>query len=89
MFQIIRPSPVADVVVIGSGAGGGTVTKVLADLGVNVTLSPRQEKVTRMYYGLGCQRPHSAPEMAQEFGVSEQVLAAFWGLRSGGWRGKG
>ena len=38
MFQIIRPSPVADVVVIGSGAGGGTVTKVLADLGVNVTL---------------------------------------------------
>ena len=38
MFQIIRPSPVADVVVIGSGAGGGTVTKVLTDLGVNVTL---------------------------------------------------
>jgi choline dehydrogenase-like flavoprotein len=38
MFQIIRPSSIADVVVIGSGAGGGTVTKVLADLGVNVTL---------------------------------------------------
>src|SRR5262249_16309498 len=38
MFQIIRPGAVADVVVIGSGAGGGTVTKVLADLGVNVTL---------------------------------------------------
>ena len=42
-------------------------------------LSPRQEKVTRMYYGLGCQRPHSAPEMAQEFGVSEQVIAALLG----------
>ena len=27
-------SPVHDVVIIGSGAGGGTVTKVLADLGV-------------------------------------------------------
>jgi choline dehydrogenase-like flavoprotein len=38
MFQVIRSAPVADVVVIGSGAGGGTVTKVLADLGVNVTL---------------------------------------------------
>jgi choline dehydrogenase-like flavoprotein len=38
MFQIVRPSPVAGVVVIGSGAGGGTVTKVLTDMGVNVTL---------------------------------------------------
>jgi choline dehydrogenase-like flavoprotein len=38
MLQIVRPALVADVVVIGSGAGGGTVTKVLADLGVNVTL---------------------------------------------------
>src|SRR6185436_1978156 len=38
MAQVIRSAPVADVVVIGSGAGGGTVTKVLADLGVNVTL---------------------------------------------------
>lgn len=34
----MRNAPVADVVIIGSGAGGGTVTKVLADLGVNVTL---------------------------------------------------
>jgi choline dehydrogenase-like flavoprotein len=38
MFQIIRPRAVADAVVIGSGAGGGTVTKVLTDLGINVTL---------------------------------------------------
>jgi choline dehydrogenase-like flavoprotein len=38
MFQIIPPGSIADVVVIGSGAGGGTVTKVLTDLGVNVTL---------------------------------------------------
>ncbi|PWU12339.1 MAG: GMC family oxidoreductase [Terriglobia bacterium] len=38
MLQIIRSSPVADVVVIGSGAGGGTVTKVLADSGIRVTL---------------------------------------------------
>jgi choline dehydrogenase-like flavoprotein len=38
MPQIIRPAPIADVVVIGSGAGGGTVTKVLTDLGIQVTL---------------------------------------------------
>jgi choline dehydrogenase-like flavoprotein len=38
MFQISSSSPVYDVVIIGSGAGGGTVTKVLADLGVSVAL---------------------------------------------------
>ncbi len=38
MPQVARSAPVADVVVIGSGAGGGTVTKVLADLGIQVTL---------------------------------------------------
>jgi len=38
MLQISRSSPVYDVVIIGSGAGGGTVTKVLADLGISVAL---------------------------------------------------
>jgi len=38
MFQIQRTPPPADVVVIGSGAGGGTTVKVLTDLGINVTL---------------------------------------------------
>jgi len=38
MAQITTASTVHDVVVIGSGAGGGTVTKVLADLGVSVLL---------------------------------------------------
>ena len=31
-------STVHDVVIIGSGAGGGTVTKVLADMGIRVLL---------------------------------------------------
>ena len=39
MFQVKRAGKVHDVVVIGSGAGGGTVTKVLADLGVSVPLA--------------------------------------------------
>jgi choline dehydrogenase-like flavoprotein len=38
MPQVARSRPVYDVVVIGSGAGGGTVTKVLADLGISVLL---------------------------------------------------
>jgi choline dehydrogenase-like flavoprotein len=37
-MQVIRSTPVYDVVVIGSGAGGGTMVKVLTDLGVNVAL---------------------------------------------------
>jgi DNA-directed RNA polymerase sigma subunit (sigma70/sigma32) len=42
-------------------------------------LRPRQEKVLRLYFGLGCERPHSAQEMAEEFGVSAQVIAGLIG----------
>ncbi|HCC58455.1 MAG TPA: GMC family oxidoreductase, partial [Solibacterales bacterium] len=38
MAQTQRSPQVHDVVVIGSGAGGGTTVKVLTDLGINVTL---------------------------------------------------
>lgn len=38
LFQIRRTPPVFDVVVIGSGAGGGTAVKVLTDLGIQVAL---------------------------------------------------
>src|ERR1041385_8388392 len=38
-------------------------------------LQPRQEKVVRLYFGLGCRRPHSAIEIAREFHVSAQVIA--------------
>ena len=42
-------------------------------------LRSRQEKVLRLYFGLGCERPHSAQEMAEEFGVSAQVIAGITG----------
>ena len=38
MFQIQRTPQIYDVVIIGSGAGGGTVTKVLTDMGISVAL---------------------------------------------------
>jgi len=38
MFQVQRTPEVHDVVVIGSGAGGGTAVKALTDLGMKVTL---------------------------------------------------
>src|SRR5262245_2254083 len=38
IMQVKRSPQVFDVVVIGSGAGGGTAVKVLTDLGVNVAL---------------------------------------------------
>jgi choline dehydrogenase-like flavoprotein len=38
MAQVTSSNTVHDVVVVGSGAGGGTTTKVLADLGINVLL---------------------------------------------------
>ena len=38
MFQVQRSPEVHDVVVIGSGAGGGTTVKVLTEMGVKVTL---------------------------------------------------
>jgi choline dehydrogenase-like flavoprotein len=38
LMQVQKSRPVYDVVIIGSGAGGGTMTKVLTDLGVSVAL---------------------------------------------------
>src|SRR5438874_6750302 len=38
MFQVKRSPQVFDVVVVGSGAGGGTTVKVLTDRGINVAL---------------------------------------------------
>jgi choline dehydrogenase-like flavoprotein len=38
MIQAIKPSEISDVIVIGSGAGGGTVAHVLTAKGIKVTL---------------------------------------------------
>ena len=61
----------------------------LAEL-LKKTLSPLEEKVVRLYFGLGCQRSHSASEIAEEFHVSPQSIAEILGgaekkLRPLGW----
>jgi DNA-directed RNA polymerase sigma subunit (sigma70/sigma32) len=43
------------------------------------SLNPLQEKVVRLYYGVGCRRSHSAIEIAREFQVSAQVIAGILG----------
>jgi choline dehydrogenase-like flavoprotein len=94
MFQIARSSPVYDVVIIGSGAGGGTVTKVLADLGVSVALleagppiDPAKDFKEHVW-------PHQVPHR----GIGEGGIGYFgptpWAFgyfttTSGGWQLKG
>jgi choline dehydrogenase-like flavoprotein len=94
MFQIARSSPVYDVVIIGSGAGGGTVTKVLADLGVSVALleagpplDPAKDFKEHVW-------PHQVPHR----GIGEGGMGYFgptpWAFgyfttTSGGWELKG
>jgi hypothetical protein len=43
----------------------------------------------RLYFGLGCQRPHSALEIAPVFGVSSQVIAGLLGAAQGTLAGLG
>jgi choline dehydrogenase-like flavoprotein len=91
MFQIIRSAPIYDVVIIGSGAGGGTATKVLTDLGVNVALleagpmlNPAKDFKEHMW-------PHQVPHRgvgeggAGYFGKSPYPFGYF-ASTNGGWQ---
>jgi predicted DNA-binding protein YlxM (UPF0122 family) len=43
-------------------------------------LSPLQEKVVRLYFGLGCSNSFSAAEIAREFQVSRQMISGIVGV---------
>lgn len=94
MLQVIRSSPVYDVVIIGSGAGGGTATKVLTDLGVSVALleagpmiNPAKDFKEHMW-------PYDVPHRgigdggAGYFGKSKWPFGYFT-TTSGGWQLEG
>ena len=58
----IQPTPEThDVVVIGSGAGGGTVAHVPTALGLRVTLLERVSRPTSHLRGAFVQRPDQPP----------------------------
>jgi DNA-directed RNA polymerase sigma subunit (sigma70/sigma32) len=42
-------------------------------------LTPQQEKVVRLYFGLGCKRSHSVAEIAEEFGGSSALISDILG----------
>jgi choline dehydrogenase-like flavoprotein len=65
---------VHDVVVIGSGAGGGTVTKVLADLGIRVLLMEAGPMVTPADF-----KEHMAPYDVPFRGAGPHAEAYFGG----------
>jgi choline dehydrogenase-like flavoprotein len=90
MLQIMRAGTPADVVVIGSGAGGGTATKVLADLGVSVTLleagpniNPAKDFKEHMW-------PHQVPhrgagEAGELYTGGSKYPFGYFATVSGGW----
>jgi len=38
------------------------------------TLSPHEEKVIRMRFGIGCDREHTLEEIAQDFGLTRERI---------------
>lgn len=88
-MQVKRSSAVHDVVVIGSGAGGGTVVKVLTDLGVNVLLLEAGQMINPARDFKEHVWPHQVPHR----GAGEHAEAYFgrgpafgyFGASFGGW----
>ena len=42
--------------------------------GILKTLSPREEKVIRLRFGIGCEREHTLEEIGQEFDVTRERI---------------
>ena len=73
MSQVVSSPAVHDVVIVGSGAGGGTVTKVLANLGVNVLLMEAGPMV-----GMGDFKMLQGPWSVWHRGAGEQAQLYDW-----------
>ena len=87
MANVTQNQTVHDVVVIGSGAGGGTVTKVLADLGVSVLLleaGPMFDVADLKEHRWPYDYPHRGvgPHGEGYFGPSPFTFNAFYGGRT-------
>ena len=51
-------------------------TPVVRDETANIlkTLSPKEEKVIRLRFGIGCEREHTLEEIGQEFDVTRERI---------------
>ena len=91
MFQINRGTPVYDVVIIGSGAGGGTVTKVLTDMGISVALLEAGGPLNPAKDFKEHQTPYQVPHRgigdggAGYFGKQKQWPFGYFAATFGGW----
>jgi choline dehydrogenase-like flavoprotein len=86
MSQLITPGDVHDVVVIGSGAGGGTVSQVLTDRGISVLLleaGPMFDPADSKEHKTPADYPHRGVGEHAEgyFGASPFSFNAFYGGR--------
>ncbi len=93
MVQIQPRQTVADVVVIGSGAGGGTVTRVLAGMGINVTLieagpmvNPARDYKEHMW---PYQVPHRGAGTGLMYGGREEYAFGYFLAPNGYWNIEG
>jgi len=43
-------------------------------IGILKILSPREEKVIRLRFGIGCEREHTLEEIGQEFDVTRERI---------------
>jgi choline dehydrogenase-like flavoprotein len=79
MAQIQKPQSVHDVVVIGSGAGGGTVVHRLTGMGVNVLLLEAGE----MFDAAKDSKEHMWPYQVAHRGAGEDGRYYFGGMKYG------
>ena len=94
-MQVVRSSPVYDVVVIGSGAGGGTMVKVLTNLGINVALleagpmlNPASDFKEHMWPVPGTRTAAPTKTARSYFGKGPRSFG-FFSAPNGGWHLEG
>ena len=90
MAQVTKSPDTYDVVVVGSGAGGGTTTRVLAEMGVKVALieaGPMLDPATEFKeHQWPRDWDHRGAEKGGKAYFGNQKAFSFFATTSGGWR---